>query len=297
MTVLANAQQFLNLGIAVIPIQFREKTPDARKLPGGKWEWYKKILPSTEQLGYWFNGEEANYGVVAGWQNLALIDFDDVQEYARWVMWANRRGGLPKMLAEGAYRVQTARGVHVYVRMAQRGANRKLGKIDIKFRGYVLGPGSIHPSGAEYRALSSTLLFPVVQALSDIFPVELLQTAVIPERVRIPVRVVERADPWQSAMQQVKRPGHNSGSIDEIKRVYTVEQFFTQLQPTGEGWLLTCCPFHDDHNPSFWVNTDKQICNCFSCQFPKPLDVIDLYAKLYGMTNAQAIRALGDGLN
>ena len=29
--------------------------------------------------------------------------------------------------------------------------------------------------------------------------------------------------------------------------------------------LQCLCPFHDDHNPSLWVNLDKGVYNCFSC--------------------------------
>jgi DNA primase len=37
------------------------------------------------------------------------------------------------------------------------------------------------------------------------------------------------------------------------------------LQPKGHNFQ-GLCPFHDDHNPSFTVNPEKQTYKCWSCQ-------------------------------
>ena len=304
MTITSLANEFLTQGIGIIPVRYKHKEPNAYLLPiiDGKpsWEPFKKELPSPELLGAWFDYGQHNYGIVAGWQDLVIIDFDDMQEYVRWLVWSTRAGGIARFVAEAAFKVQTARGVHVYVRIPGGGSNRKAGKVDIKFRGYVLGPGSIHPSGAQYTALTSTMIFPEVSRLSDILPTHLLADAKFDGAIRMPITnvatmVVDPADPWAAAWNATAHVDER-GLVRKIKESIKVESFFTDLVQTKKDYYVTRCPFHDDKHPSFWVNTQRQHCNCWSCAFPKALDVIDLHAKLYGISNADAIRALGGAI-
>ena len=285
------ADQILSAGIAIIPVKYQDKRPDEFYLPGG-WEPFKTHLPAQSEVEQWFQTPH-NYGVVAGWQGLMMLDFDDATEYSRWRMWATRRGGMADFVARSAFQVQSSRGVHVYVRCEQPGANRKAGKVDIKFRGYVLGPGSIHPSGTEYRALRDALILPVIKMLSDILPAELLEQSTLPAQAKRPAQIVER-DPWQAAMESTQAQPVGAGAIDKIKKMFRVEDMFSNLKSTSRDgrWQLTECPFHDDKHPSFWVDTQAQLCGCFSGCTSKPLDVINLYARLHGMTNGEAIRSL-----
>ena len=70
------------------------------------------------------------------------------------------------------------------------------------------------------------------------------------------------------------------------------------LAPSGDHHLIGCCPFHDDNEPSFWVDTQTQLCSCRvpSCKTRqrrgKPMDVIEFLARIEGITNGQAIREL-----
>lgn len=45
----------------------------------------------------------------------------------------------------------------------------------------------------------------------------------------------------------------------------------------------------------FWVNTEAEICNCFhpACASQIPMDVINFYARVRQISNAQAIMDLG----
>lgn len=284
--------EFLKAGIGIIPVQYRDKAPDHTQLPKvdghATWEPFKTQLPTAADLNKWFSAPR-NYGVVAGWMNLMILDFDDAGEYTRWRLWASKT--TARFAAENAFQVQTSRGVHVYLRCEIPGANRKVGKIDVKFKGYVLGPGSIHPSGAEYRALKSVLFFPVISHLSDILPAELLETSNLPSQVKTAPLVISN-DPWQSAMESSRPAG--IGAVEKIKKAMRIEDFFSELHPTSRDgrWQITCCPFHDDKHPSFWVDTEQQICGCFAGCTPKPLDVIGLHSKLYGLSNGEAIRLL-----
>jgi hypothetical protein len=275
------ASQFLRVGIAVIPVQYQDKKPI------GKWEQYQHTLPS--RIDGWFM-RPINYGVVVGWRNLVVVDFDTLQEYTRWVMWARRRGDLAAYVLDTAFKVRTARGVHVYLTTTEPAQNHKLPGLDIKARsGYVLGPGSVHPTGAIYEPMQDVLNFPQVERVSDLLPADLLLETTLPAQVKRPIQVQRSGDPWIAAMD-ASIPG--TGAVEKIKKTLTVESFFPQAQTTGPGWSVDLCPFHDDRSPSFWLNTEQQLCGCFAGCTAKPLDVINLYARLHGMNNDDAIRIL-----
>lgn len=80
-----------------------------------------------------------------------------------------------------------------------------------------------------------------------------------------------------------------------------VAQYTDGLKSTGRGWYTGRCPFHQPitdrpNKRKFWVNANKGICGCFvpHCQANqpgggKPMDVINFYARLKGVSNSQAI--------
>lgn len=283
MTILDQASQFVNSGIAVIPIRYKDKRPEFSLLPktlDGKasWEPFKTTLPDTEQIRQWFVVPR-NYGVVCGWNNLVVLDFDQIQEYNKWLLWTAKSGGLTCYVGEYAFRVATARGVHVYIRLPHKEKNRKLPGIDIKGDGYVLGPGSVHPSGAVYTPMRDVLNIPLVSALSDVLPVDLLIHT-------------EQSAPAAAWTPRAAPPAPGVTLIEKIRKSFQIEDFFPGLKGTGKDWFITLCPLHDDHNPSFWVNAQKQVCGCFAGCNDKPMDVVNLYARLHGLSNREAIFAL-----
>lgn len=284
------AQTFLALGVATIPVKYREKTPNLHS-----WREYQTNLPSPAAILSWFS-RDANIGIVTGWRGLLVLDFDDQATYTRWLWWANQqeRFSPAQKVARTAYRVSTSRGVHVYVWSTTPERNRKLPGIDIKARnGYVLGEGSVHPTGVYYRALKPGVIIPRITVLSDIIPVQLLLQSDMPDHVHPPHILSNQmpADPWAIIDNQTTI---TSRLVDNIKSKLRIED----LLPLGDAtssdgrWRLTKCPLHDDGNPSFWIDTSKQLCGCFSGCTDKPLDQINLYARLHGLSNRDAIFAL-----
>lgn len=89
--------------------------------------------------------------------------------------------------------------------------------------------------------------------------------------------------------------------IDQIKQQHPIAPFvapYTRgLKHSGKGiWFIGFCPFHphDYKRPNFWVNTRDGLCNCFvpGCRAEKPMDVINFYARLKGISNLDAIGEL-----
>lgn len=288
------SHNFLQLGIAIIPVQYQDKRPEYKLLPNSSWEPFKTRLPTELELNAWLQ-YRINYGVIAGWNNLAILDFDSATSYTQWSLWATRKGGLAGFTANQGFRVYSARGVHFYVRLAHRERNRKLDKLDIKFDGYVLGPGSVHPSGAVYTAqYTDRFIFPVIETLSDILPVELLRQHTEQTISNLNLPAIQAQDPWTVA----SKPRASGNVIGKIKNHLRLESLFPghhKISHDGR-WLMVNCPLHDDKHPSMWIDTRDQICGCFAGCTEKPLDVINLYARLNSIDNSSAIGLLAESV-
>jgi len=104
--------------------------------------------------------------------------------------------------------------------------------------------------------------------------------------------------------------------IDQIRAALPIAQFVAPhtggLKPSGRGgvWFTGRCPFHQqpDAPPNkrkFWVNTEKGVCGCFVPRCPafcdkrldptsKPMDVINFFARLRGLSNSEAVKELAE---
>ena len=294
------AAQFLASGIAVIPLRHRGKEPESGMM-GGTWEKYRQELPTEYDVTRWLYSGWQNYGVVAGWRNLAVIDFDDADAYEIWRGWFDLLNKHVEVYPV-PYIVKTSRGAHVYVSMPGAGdmANEKRRGVDLKFHGYVVGPGSIHPTGAEYRAITEFRLVEVY-SLDTILPPELfpkidcgpscghlgpLQGQLSPQIDGL--KPVSDYDPFQMAMF-----AGDMDLIGTVKARVRIETMFGEIHQTSRDgrWYATLCPFHDDHNPSAWIDTRRQLFGCNSCGF-KPMDVINLYARQHNMPESEAVTAM-----
>ena len=296
LTALTEAQYWTDngAGIAVIPTKPRDKPPAI-----GKWKPYQSSIPSAHQLEQWFAGDN-NMAIVTGYHGMTVIDFDNMTVFDDWLRYGDKNP-LAALVQRLTYQVETGKGRHVYVRLPEATKSRPLVKpdgsrwgIDIKSRGgYVLAPPSIHPSGRQYRAINAGAMIFCVDALSEILPADMLmQIDYQPKGIRQP-RPQPNGDIWDQVMNPVSM---GPGTVDRIKAHYKLEDLLPTEQHTGDHYYLTCCPLHDDHNPSMWVDTDQQICGCYAGCTTLPLDLIDLYARVHDLSNSEAIRELARGL-
>jgi len=267
----------LSAGVAVIPVGYRSKKPEVR------WRTYQDRLPTEQEISTWFRpGRLVNYAAVCGWNGLTVLDFDDTDGYADWLMWCVHQQGIAALVATTTYRVITRRGVHVYVFVADEPRCGHFNGGDIKGRGgYVLIPPSVHPSGHIYAPWDNSAPILSVQTLADLLPDPPPEPAPQP----IPLtRVYGASSLWPAS------------TVERIQQGIDILSLLPPAVQTGNHWFMVCCPFHDDRSPSMWVDTKRQICGCYAGCTPKPLDVIDLYARLNGMDNRTAIRELAKGL-
>lgn len=268
------ALNWLEQGIAPIPCHYKSKRPRVA------WEHYQHVLPSEQIVQAWFAPEHANLAIVCGWQNLVVIDFDSIDAYGLWLDWHSRtmeQGMLP----DRTLRVLTGRGVHLYLHTLEETATAHIpGIVDIKASGYVLAPPSVHPSGRHYTGNDLPVLR--VPNLHGIVPDEWLAPV---EHRQYDAPVVLSSEPWQR-IDQV------SGSLVETVLSRWAVTDFIHGAPTKDGYQIARCPFHDDKEPSFWIDTKRQICGCYRGCNSKPMDVINLFGRLNGLSNQEALLTL-----
>jgi hypothetical protein len=294
----SEAVKWVSRGIAVIPIPRRYKIP--RK--GFLWTEFQFRLPTEEELRLWFQKPfPNNLAVVTGWNNLMVLDFDDRELFFRW--WS-------EMNTPQTYMVLTRRGVHVYFYCDDlpRSQNFFGGNLQAKGK-YAVGVPSVHPSGAIYQVITD---FPIMRIgkLEEMLPEQYQNKSVngtkmpsnsplnMPITPLIPSKQIID-DPWLAASM----PRSNT-LIAEIKERMPILLFFPNVIPCNNGTYKTRCPFpqyhdHSDIHNSFFINPAQGTCRCSKGGCPgyndgKMMDVINLVAKMQGISNLEAIERLGE---
>lgn len=292
MTKLETALEFVKNGYGVIPLGHRSKSPAVKT-----WQPYREKLPTKRECELWLSSGWQNYGVVCGWNDLTVIDFDNMDVFNVWMEYF--RIITKYNVVNVPFMVKTGRGAHVYIThpCIDRVNSKRVG-IDIKQNGYVVGPGSTHPSGAEYIGMG-VMQFPLVWDLETLLPSELFVPVVevTPEvaPVIFEAKQTTEYDPFSVAstmpLNGVKTAQNGADLIKTIKDTVRLESLFPQAQKGTNGYLMACCPFHDDKSPSFWIDTKKQICGCHVCNM-KPMDSINLYQRQHGISASEAVIGL-----
>lgn len=285
---ITEALNFYDSGFNPIPCGYGTKKPLIN------WGMFQDQRPDARLIPIWFRNT-VNIALICGVGGLTVIDFDNMQIYRDWLLWAAKFGGLPAIVAQFSRRAQTARGIHIYIRTIEVVNGFKLAPypIDIKARGgYVIAPPSLHPSGAYYKFLNPNA--PIMQVFNvfSILPARWVEeskqplTPPAPNAINnIPASILDQIDSQPRSI-----------SLDIIKSTIKIESLIPGEKKQSGRYLMAWCPFHADrehgNSMSLWIDTNKNICGCFSCQFPKPLDVINVYSKLYSVSNSDAIKAL-----
>lgn len=281
-----NALEWLSQGVAVFPCK-QDKTP------AGAWGKWRDVLPTEQMVCAWVKHYPA-YGVVMGWHGLHVIDFDDASLYGKW---------LDSSLSDQAresYTVLTRRGVHVYLYSDRPFHTAHFNGVDVLGRGaYVLGEGSLHPSGITYVGNGA----PIVR-VSDLASIALgvLSLAGGKERnpppilgQHLPTRVrpsIGGGDAWSHA--------DNALTWEERKRrakqVPAWEVLGLTPSPSGPGKGLTVCPLHDDEHPSLSCDLVTGRVSCLAgCTGRHGWDGVDAYQWRYGCDFNTAVMALSGG--
>lgn len=272
------ARDWLALGVSVIPLGARSKTPVI-----ATWREFQRRLPSDAELDRWLHpARHYNLAVVTGTGDqgcLTAIDFDTLAEYKRWRSWALMGMVLAGDVARSTLKSRTARGMHVFVFSRQPVRCGHFDGGDIKgIGGYVAVEPSIHPSGHAYAYLDPAAPILAVDTLADVLP--------------DPPNIAVAATPI------VANAVHTSSSlwpqtlIDRIKGTIGPLDLITADRVYSQRWAVARCPFHDDGKPSLKIDREHGVVTCFTKGCVGTLDVIKLYERLHGVGTKEAVHAL-----
>ncbi|HJC29573.1 MAG TPA: bifunctional DNA primase/polymerase [Candidatus Dietzia intestinigallinarum] len=138
-----HAARLALMGLHVVPVAPRTKRP----MFAG---WVQCATRDRAQIRRWATEyPNANIGAVLLGEHL-VVDVDDETAFAGWM---DDQGYLLPRTME----VSTGRGRHLYYRLPgvlSGGNNTRVPGADLKIRGLVVAPGSLHPSGVHYRLTS-----------------------------------------------------------------------------------------------------------------------------------------------
>jgi len=142
-----NAAAYAQKGWWVLPLKPQSKEP-CKFLRHG----YLDASGDLATVTRWFKDPDLNIGLAIVQSNLVVLDFDkrnavskqEWQNYFQWCMKLN------------THTVKTDDGYHFYFRadkdLAFKG--KLIPGIDIKHKGYVVLPPSIHPNGSVYEVIN-----------------------------------------------------------------------------------------------------------------------------------------------
>ena len=280
MDVLTEAIRWFSLGVSVVPVKPKSKVAAVR------WLEYTRRLPTPEEIVRWFGRPLfKNYGILTGKRHeqpgyLVVVDFDRLDDGVAWQLSMGRE----------TYTVATARGLHAYFFTDEPAPTVHFNGGDLKASGYVLGAGSVHPSGWVYQVLTDAPILNI-RSIREVLP-DLPE----PEPQPKPTTILSNPKPldvWESVNCQ------QPNLIETIKRRFSILDFLPDAQKTDPSgrWYITRCPLHDDRNPSMWVDVERGLCGCYAgCNGGKPLDVVNLAAAIWNVDNRTAIERLREML-
>jgi len=202
---------------------------------------------------------------------LVALDFDDRAAYETWRVvnpdLASTRTDL------------TRRGAHVYLWGPVDAA--AVPTAEVIARGVIVAAPSVHPTGAVYQVLDpDALVLPAPASWASLH----ITHAGLPLLSKT------------AAPRTVYRAGRED-LLTQIKAAFPVAALastLTTLSTHDERWYHGRCPWHDDRNPSFWLDAARGVWGCYACGAGG--DVVNLFALVNGITNKRSIGELAQRL-
>ncbi len=142
-----NAVAYVEKGWSVLPLRPQSKEP-CKFLRHG----YLDASDDLATIKRWFQDPELNIGLAIVQSNLVVLDFDkrnamSKEKWQNYFEWCNKLN---------THTVKTDDGYHFYFKadptLSFKG--KLIPGIDIKHKGYVVLPPSIHPNGTQYTVIN-----------------------------------------------------------------------------------------------------------------------------------------------
>lgn len=143
-----NAVAYAEKGWFVMPLKPQSKEP-APCLRHG----YLDASLDIAQINRWFSKPDLNIGLAIAQSNLVVLDFD-LRNINNRINWELYRQMCVKF---NTHTVKTDNGYHFYFKAdkTKHFKGKLIPGIDIKHKGYVVLPPSIHPNGSKYEVINN----------------------------------------------------------------------------------------------------------------------------------------------
>lgn len=241
--------------------------PNSKYIRPG-WGQYQKQIATFEDAKL-IVGERGNFAVVCPVGHYAL-DFDQADTYQQWAK--------EHVTIARTYTEKTPRGgAHAFLRGDVPQGIRLIKGVEKKSV-CVVAP-SVLPNGEYVRGEGE-----ILSATST----EVFSSLSVPGTPSAYVLGLPRL-----ARSQARPP--EGGTVAKIKKHWTCLDVFGIYKPglkftIQRGYAVGLCPFHNDRRPSLFIVLDKDFFKCHACGVSG--DVINLYARFEGITNAEAMRRM-----
>jgi hypothetical protein len=161
------AEDALNRGFAIITCLPHDKAPYATYSPNACNSGTRK--PEIA-LKAWDDGHEANYGISCGMSNVTVVDCDHgLQTYEEFIAWRDKNH-FPVTLTARSGNTDGYR-VHMFYSGAVKTRGFDIDGVTGELKGeggYVVGAGSIHPSGELYQWIVDEDIQPLPEGLQEL---------------------------------------------------------------------------------------------------------------------------------
>lgn len=255
-----SALEWLGKGFHLLPIQ-----PNTKKQVQG-FGLHQSRITNIQQAAQWWKDQPINYNLaVIAPDDKFIIDFDDWGIYNYWLK------QVSETIAHTYTEITPNHGAHVFLSGTIPPNFKPIQHVEIK-RVVVVAPSGIDHSDYEPLFDGDIISQPIEESL---FPLS-----------RSPL-----SEPAQVARTKSHVP--NSGSLlDSIKTKFSIlglmSKHYPKIEILGRGRFVTsCCPFHAEKEPSFWIDTERNLFGCHACKVRG--DVINFYALAHHLDNGHAI--------
>ena len=246
------AHLWLGRGYRIVPCQ-----PGTKEIAKGYGP-HQSDLKTPNALEYWFRARNANIAVICSASHIVL-DFDDPGVYFAFCEKS------PEIAL--SYTEQTPRGGYHLFLAGENGFVPRWGKIikGLEIKQLVL----VYPSdvqGKQYKIITSSKILTVnlEKALQGFAEVLAINEPDFVESSNGGNPVAKRKDDKDKLTRPLL--------ISSVKSRWPILLYLATFEPSlklvgnGNGrYFKALCPWHDDHEPSLWVDTQLNIWGCFGC--------------------------------
>lgn len=275
---IAAAVVWLHEGVSTVPAQPMSKAVRLR------WREYERKRPDLQTIRRWFASGVNNLAVVCGSGGLLVLDFDDLAKYRSW---REKAGSLA-----GTYTETSGRGVHLFY-LVDHPVTKVFEECESLGLGHLCNVApSIHPQGSIYKPVGDPCTPLIQTTTAELF-------SLLSEKKS---SISARWSRWEAAGITQPAVFAKAGKVDVIGKIkaaiplLSYAATLTDLKLSGEPgrWFVGKCPFHEDENPSFWVDAKRGVWRCFSpsCKGSRGGDLLNLYALRNNITVHDAIKRL-----